>query len=197
MVSVVKSITNCLVLLSVLGIILGVVFIVDPGMSLIALGSVIAIYLIVQGVALIILDIKARRLFIPFEGMLKGILSIILGVLLLKNPDSMAAYLGIVLGIYIIVHSVSGIKLASALRFTGAHWGLMVVMNVLNIILGCLILYSPVFTALSLTVYVGIVLIVYSVINIVYMFIIRKSSYDVAKLITEKRNVVEVNNEEK
>ena len=196
MISIVKSITNCLILLAVLGIVLGVVFIVDPEMSIIALGSVIAVYLIVQGIALIILDIKAKRLFIPFEGLLKGILSVILGVLLLKYPDSMVAYLGIVLGIYIIVHSVSGIKLASALRFTGAHWVLMIIMNILNIILGCFILYSPVFGALSITVYVGIVLIVYSIINIVYMIIIKKNSNDVAKLIADKRKVVEVNAEE-
>ena len=61
-----------------------------PGMSLVALGIAVAAYLIVHGILLIILDIKAWRLYIPFEGLLQGILCIVLGVLLAKNPESMA-----------------------------------------------------------------------------------------------------------
>ena len=193
--TIVKNFSNYVIILSVLAILLGIVLIAYPGMSLVALGITTGAYLIVQGIALIILDIKAWRLFIPFEGMLKGILSVILGVLLVKNPDSIAAYIGIVLGVYIIVYGFSGIKLAASLRFTGAPWILMIILNIINIILGCLVLYSPVFSALSLTIYIGVVLIVYSVINIIYMIVVKKNASDVEKLIAEKANVIETNAE--
>ena len=190
--TIVKNITTYVILVSLLALLIGIGLITDPGLSLVAIGALVGAYLIVQGIVLVILDVKAWRLFIPFEGMLKGILSIILGILLLKYPDSIAAYIGVALGIYIIVNSFGGIKLAAALRYTGVPWVLMIILNVFSILLGCLVLYSPVFSALSLTVYIGLVLVVYSVITIVYMLIIKKNAKDVEKIIAEKGKTVEV-----
>ena len=190
--TIVKNITTYVILVSLLALLIGITLIADPGLSLVAIGALVGAYLIVQGIALIILDVKAWRLFIPFEGMLKGILSVILGFLLLKYPDSIAAYIGIALGVYIIVNSFGGIKLAAALRYTGIPWVLMIILTIFSILLGCLVLYSPVFSALSLTVYIGLVLVVYSVITIVYMLIIKRNAKEVEKIIAEKGKKVEV-----
>ena len=189
--SIVKNFTNYVIILSLLAIVLGIVLVAYPGMSLAALGIAVAGYLILHGIVLIILDVKAWRLYIPFEGLLQGILSIILGVLLAKNPESIEAYIGIALGVWIIVSSFSGIKLACALRRTGAPWVFMIVMNVISIVIGCLVLYSPVLSALSLTVWLGSVLIAYSVINLIYMLVVKKYAKDVEKLIKEKMNPTE------
>ena len=186
---VVKNFTNCVILFSVIAIVLGAALIVDPGISLITLGIMVGAYLILQGIILVILDIKAWRLFIPFEGMLKGILSIILGVLLINNPESIATYIGIVLGIYFIVYGFSGVKLSVALRFTGAHWIAMLIINIVYIIFGCFALYSPILSAFSLTVTIGAVLIVYAIANIVNMFIIKRNAKEVETLIAEKKSV--------
>ncbi len=187
--TVVKNFTNLVILLSVIAIILGVAFLVEPGISLITVGIMVGAYMILQGVVLVILDIKAWRLFIPFEGMLKGILSILLGVLLINNPESIATYIGIALGIYFIVYGFSGVKLAVSLRFTGTHWIAMLIISIVYIIFGCFTLYSPIFSAFSLTVTIGAVLIVYSIANIVYMFIIKRNAKAVETLIAEKKNL--------
>ena len=189
--SIVKNFTNYVIILSLLAIVLGIVLVAYPGMSLAAFGIAVAGYLILHGIVLIILDIKAWRLYIPFEGLLQGILSIILGVLLAKNPDNIAVYIGVALGAWIIVSSFSGIKLACSLRWTGAPWVLMIIMNVIGIVLGCLVLYAPTLFAQSLTVWLGSVLIVYSVINVIYMLVVKKYAKDVEKLITEKMNAIE------
>ena len=191
--TIVKNFTNYVIILSLLAIVLGIVLVAYPGMSLVALGYAVASYLILHGIVLIILDIKAWRLYIPFEGLLQGILSIILGVLLAKNPDNIAVYIGVALGVWIIVSSFSGIKLACALRRTGAPWVLMIVMNIIDIVIGCLVLYSPVLSSLTLTVGLGSVLIAYSVINVIYMLVVKKYAKDVEKLITEKMNAIENN----
>ena len=188
--TIVKNFTNYVILLSILAILLGIVLIAYPGMSLVALGIVVAAYLIVQGITLIILDIKAWRLYIPFEGFLLGIVNIILGVLLAKNPENIAVYIGIVFGIWIIVSGVGGIKTAVALRWTGVPWVLMIVLNIIDIVIGCLVLYSPVLSSLSLTIALGIVPIAHSVISIVDMLMVKKNARDVEKLIVEKKNEV-------
>ena len=181
-----KNITNSVILLSILAILLGIVLIAYPGLSLMALGVTVAVYLIIHGITLIILDIKAWRLYIPFEGMLQGILCIILGILLAKNPDYIAVYIGIFMGLWIIVSSFGGIKLASALRGTGAPWVLMIIMNIIDIVIGCLILYSPVLSSVSMTMGIGIVIIVHSVINIVNMITVKKNAKDLEKLLLGK-----------
>ena len=189
--SIVKHVTNFILLLSVLAILLGIVLIARPGMSLVALGVAVAAFLIVQGIVLIILDIKAWALYVPFHGMLQGILSVILGILLAKDPGSIAVYIGVVVGIWIIVSSFEGIRFAFALRWTGAPWGLMILMSIVDIIIGGLILYSPILSSLSMTIGVGVVLIVHSAINIVYMCVIKKNAKDVEKMIVEKTNVID------
>lgn len=189
--SIIKNFTNSVICLSFLAIVLGIVLMLYPGMSLTALSYVFAAYLVVQGVALIILDIKAWRLYIPFEGMLKGILSVFFGVLLVKNPGAFAIYIGIALGVWIVAFAFSGIKTAFALRYTGAPWLLMILINVFDILFGFVILYSPVRSALSLTMTLGVVLVVHAIVNIFYMFAMKKNAKDVEKLVMEKLDMID------
>ena len=189
--SIVKSFTNSVICLSILAIVLGIVLVAYPRVTIAALGTAIAAYLIVQGIVLIILDVKAWRLYIPFEGMLRGALSVFFGVLLAKNPASIAKYIGIVMGVWIIVSAFSGIKAAFALRYTGAPWVLMVVVNVIDVLLGGVILYSPVLASYSITKGLGVVLIVHSVVDIVYMLAVRKNAREVEKLVVEKLNLID------
>lgn len=181
-----KGITNTVIILSLLGILLGIVFAVYPDASLAVLGVVVALYLIISGAGLIILDIRAWRLYIPFDGMLLGILSVVLGVLLMKNPDSISVYIGIVMGVWIIFSGFTGIRTGAALRWTVAPWESMIVMGIIDIIIGGLVLYSPVLSSISLTIGIGVILIIHSVINIIYMIMLKRNAKEFEKLITEK-----------
>ncbi|MBR4720233.1 MAG: DUF308 domain-containing protein [Clostridia bacterium] len=181
-----KNFTNSVIVLSILAILLGVVMIVYPGISLIAFGLIVASYLLVNGITLIILDIKAWRLYIPFNGLLQGILCVLMGILLAMYPETITVYIGTFVGFWIILSSFDGIKLASALRGTSAPWVLMIIMNIIDIIIGCLVIYSPILSSISLTVGLGVVLIIHAVINIVDMIMVKKNAKDMEKLIVEK-----------
>ncbi|MBR0365381.1 MAG: DUF308 domain-containing protein [Clostridia bacterium] len=184
--SIIKEFTTSVIVLSILAILLGIVLIAYPGVSLVALGITVAAYLIVHGITLIILDIKARHLYIPFNGLLRGIVCVILGILLAKYPGDIAVYIGIAVGLWIIVSSIDGIRFAAALKGTGAPWVLMIIINVIDIIIGCLVIYSPILSSLSLTVCIGIILIVHSIINIIDMIIVKKNVREAEKLVVEK-----------
>ena len=181
-----KNITNYVIVLSILAILIGIVMIVYPGLSLVALGITVAAYLIVHGITLIVLDIKAWKLYIPFDGMLQGILYVITGILLAIYPESISLYIGVFVGLWVIISSFNGIKLASALKNTDAPWVLMIIMNIIDIIIGCLILYTPILASISLTVGIGCVIIVHSVINIINMIMVKKNVKDTANLIKQK-----------
>lgn len=70
-----KKTTNSIIFSSIIAIIVGLVLIFYPSISLKTMGIIAAIYIIVYGIILIILDVKAYKYYIPFDGMLPGILS--------------------------------------------------------------------------------------------------------------------------
>ena len=174
-----KRTTNSMIVLSVLAILLGIAMIVYPDVSLTALGYAVAAYLIVQGITLIVVDVKAWRMFIPFDGFLPGVLCILLGVLLAKTPEALAVYIGVFVGLWVIVSGFSGVKFANLLRKLGAPWLLPVLAYAAEIILGCLMLFSPVLSSLSLTVALGIILIAHAVVNLVTVISVKQNVRDV------------------
>ena len=182
-----KNFTNSIIVLSILALLLGIAMIACPGVSLIVFGVIVASYLLVSGITLIILDIKAWRLYIPFNGILPGILCVLIGVLLAMHPENITLYIGTFVGFWIIISSVNEIKLVSALKGTSAPWVLMIIMNIIDIIIGCLIIYSPVLSSISITVGLGLVLIIHAVINIVDMIMVKKNIKDMEKLIVVKK----------
>lgn len=187
---IVKNITNYIIGLSILAIVLGIVLIVYPGMSIMALGITIAVYMILLGITLVALDLRAWSLYIPFEGLLPGIICIVLGAFLAKSvanrPEVFAAYLGIVIGIWVVASGFTGIKTAAALRGTGAPCVMLIIMNIIDIIIGGVIIFSPVLSSLSLTMALGIVLIAHSIVRIIDMVTIKRNANEVEKLIVEK-----------
>ena len=187
--SMVKMITNCIIVVSVIALIVGVVLMSYPFESVEVFGVILGVYWIVQGISLIVLDVKARKKHVPFNGLLPGILGVLLGVLMMYNqakvPGFMEAFIGISLGIWIIMNAFSNISFALSLRGSGAPVALLVLINIISICLGGMILYSPIAGALSYVYATGIVLIVESIITIIYMIIVKKNSKDLEKVIEQ------------
>lgn len=181
-----KKYTFCLIMMFVIAIIIGVFMIMYPDVSLATLGVIVGVFMIINGAVLIVVDIKAWSCNLPFEGLLQGILRVVLGVLLLRNPDTMATYIGIVMGVSIILSGFGGIKLAYDLRHTDVPWVLMMIVNILNVLIGGAVLYSPVLSSMALTTSVGMVLIISSVLNIVYVIMMRKNMKELEEAVRKQ-----------
>ena len=179
-----KKYTLCLILMCIIAIIDGIFMIMYPDISLATLGVMVALFMIAVGALFVYIDIKAWSYDVPFDGLLQGILRIILGILLLRNPDSMAVYIGIVLGVWMIMSSFGGIKLAYNLRYTSAPWILLIILNILNILIGVTVLYTPVLSSMALTTTVGMVIIIHAIINLFFIFEIRRNLNEVEKAVT-------------
>ena len=169
-----KSISTYVIVVSLLALVLGILFVVYPYESLAVLDIILGVFLVIQGIVMIILGIRSLVKHIPFEGIIPGILSLILGVLFLENIGTWAAILGIALGIWLIVHCVSGIRMATTMRGTGAPWVLLVILNVIGIIAGACVIFVPIDFSGAYTWVLGIVFIVNAIINIIDMIIVKK-----------------------
>lgn len=191
--SIVKTITTIGIVFSVLAILVGVSLIAYPVASILVYGIIFGIYLIAEGIMLVVLSIKTRHSDTPVNGLLKGVLSIVLGIMLLENANAewMALYFGTIFGIDIIITGIIGITTSISLRKTDTPWVLPLIFNIISIIFGSMVLYVPIFSALTLTVFSGIVLIVEAVLGILLMILLRKNEEEVEKIIIQTANQIE------
>lgn len=165
------------VVLSCCMIALGLVMIVRPEISALAVCYLVGVLCIAMGVCEI-----ARYFSLGFAGLLfradlmTGILSILAGVLLLLHPMGALTILPILLGFYIMVGSVFSIQTAIELRCIGwGSWGGTLVLGILGAVLGVLMIADPFEGASALMIYMGISLIIAGAENIYTVHCITKA----------------------
>ena len=116
---------------------------------------------------------------------LYGIVTIILGCLIIKNPGAIGSLLPIVLGIAIIVSSANKIQYAFNLKNSDNDlWKTTMIISVIGTICGVVLLFNPFAGAVLLMRIVGIFIIVYAILDAVSTFIIKKN-------VEEFKNVIE------
>ncbi len=169
-----KRTTNSIIFSSIMAIIVGLILIFYPSISLKTMGIIAAIYIIVYGIILIILDVKAYKYYIPFDGMLPGILSVVLGIILICKPSILSIVFAIAIGVWIILTSINSLKLSLALKGEDVPWVLLLILGILDLILGVIVVFNPFEASLTLSIFIGIMLIIHAIIDIVDMIIIKR-----------------------
>lgn len=111
-----KRATTVMTCLSVLAFIIGLIMTVYPGLSINTIGIIVGIYIIIHGITLVALDFKSNLSYVPFDEIASGILFILLGIVLIITPGILSIFLTIALGIWIILLSVSAIRLSLVVR---------------------------------------------------------------------------------
>ena len=137
-------------------------------------GIIISTYIIIHGIVLIYLDIKAEKYYIPFDGFFPGILSILMGILLLCKPSVLLVAFTIIIGMSMILSSINHIKLAIKLSKTKLPWMQILILGILDLIAGIIMIFNPFEATISLTLFVGVMIMAHSIITIFDMVIIMK-----------------------
>lgn len=89
-----------------------------------------------------------------------GIVTALLGFLLLLNPGLSMVTLALYVGFIVLFRSIGAIGFALDLKHYGAHdWGLLMTLGVLGILFSFILLWNPLFAGLTLVIWTGIVLI--------------------------------------
>ena len=173
------------ILLDIRFIALGIFLVINPELSTRVSGVLIGIGLIVAGLYAIIkyiLNMDAAFIF-TFE-LIFGILSTIGGILVMANPLAIANFITIIIGLWFIVSAV--IKGSIALQFKNYNeetWILNLVISLLTIVLGILLITNPFSAYIVLSTYVGIMIIMYSGMDIVEQLLFRKRAANIEKIL--------------
>ena len=167
------------IFVSMLFLVLGILLVFSPSMSSIIIAYVIAMILIANGIASL-LYISPKMMF--FDSTLTGIISLILGIVILISPDVFTIIIPILLGIWFIIVGIIKYRLSIILNEIGIKgWGATVATAILIIFSGIFLILCPRIGNISLVVALGTLLIIYSLSNIADFFILKKKVKDLAK----------------
>lgn len=153
------------------GIILGLMLVTDPAATLVALVSFVGFYWVITGGLSLVRALVDRS--VPWIwSLLIGIVGVLAGALVLKHPLVAALAVPTVL---VIIFGVQGIVMG-ALEiiggFTGGGMGSFI-LGVINLLIGLLLLGSPVAASLAVPVIFGLLLFVQGVVLVIYAFRVR------------------------
>jgi uncharacterized membrane protein HdeD (DUF308 family) len=173
------------ILFGLLAAILGVVILAWPGKSLLVAAVVFGVYLVISGVALValafMLPASAGSRFLNF---ISGVLSVILGVLAFRHFGEGYAImlLAIWIGVGFIFRGVSAVAAAiSDHVLPGRGWAIF--FGIVSIIAGIVVVAYPFDSIVTLTLVVGVWLIVLGLMEVIAGIGMRSDAKKVQKVI--------------
>lgn len=154
--------------ISVLFCVLGILLIIFPGTSEKVIGILCGILMILFGVVKILGYFSKDLYRLAFQYDLAfGILTIILGIMLFKNPFNLMNFICVILGIAVLSDGLFKMQMSlDAKRFGIREWWLIFAFAVIAAAFGIVLIIKPAVSASFLTVLLGICLLLEGILNI-------------------------------
>ena len=118
-----------------------------------------------------------------------GIVTVILGVLIVMNPKAIASIINYVLGIIIVISSA--VKLNYAIQLKGNNnslWKSTIIFSLITTICGLILIFKPFTGAIVATKIIGAIVLIYAILNIISTLTIRKEVLNLHKAISNANN---------
>ena len=161
---------------------LGVFMFIQPGNILTGAIVVYGIIIIAMGAYDIVIYARISRFtgFGPMLSLIAGIFSVMCGIMLVANPNIGKWALTVLMPIWFIAHSISGLTRANIVKLFGNtfYYGFYMTLNILGLILGFFMIFSQAFSLFTLRVagYIaGAYLVLFGIESIISAFVRRNS----------------------
>lgn len=175
-----KKLFYMMISFSLLTLIAGILLVWFPNVSLKVISYIIASVILIFGIILVT-DYKSRIFYTEFITI--GVLFLILGSILLLHNNIIQILIPIIVGTYIIVNELFNMQIALKLMKYSNSMIWAFILSLLAFVCGVLMIVYPSDSAIALTLYMGIVLIIYSISVLTNMIIFKKHVNDIKKII--------------
>lgn len=161
----VKAIQTSLIIGAILSAIVGTILLAWTGAALFIVAMVLGIYFLVRGIVRLVSGIFAPGLTAGGRtlSIILGILLVIVGIFVLKNPGDSLALLGILIGLSWIIDGIATLVESSQ----AVSRGFAIVAGILGIIAGIVVLFVPLESVAVLTMIAGLFLVVIAIAQII------------------------------
>ena len=192
MIKKLNSFINSSICISIMFIIIGIIMVIMPKMSLEVLGIILSVILIINGIILMITDIKLNNNFIPVDMLPASMLSILLGIMMLIYPNILSIIIPLMLGTWFIMTSIFKIRLTLYLsKIQNTPWLLLMLISILSIVCGFILILNPIDSSVAITLFIGIVIIVYAISDIINMIVLKRNLNKLTKYFKENIKIIE------
>ena len=176
---------NISIVIAIIFAALGIILMSYPDISFNAISYCIAGILIINGLVLFVVDYKTYSLFV--NTFFYAILSIIGGVLVLIQQSELKMAILICLGIWFIAGGLFKLRFSAYLRDSNIFYSVLsVIANIITIICGVILLMNPIESVEIVTVSMGIILLVYSIVDLIDMIVIKKNVNGISRFIKDE-----------
>lgn len=166
----------------------------NPAKSYVGLSLLFSISFFVSGVLEIIFSISHKRQL--DNSLVLGIITLIIGILLLLNPEISMIGLALYIGFLILFRSFGAIGIVLDLKSYGeSNWGALLVLGILGVLFSFILIWNPILGGLSIVIWTGITLFTGGFFSLLIGFKMRKVYKNWGKISNEiKSQYVDLEN---
>ena len=174
---IIKKYLTATIISSIILIALGFLLIFKARDVMFTLSYVVGAILVALGTVAIIKFLEKAKKQEPTElEAIYGLISIVLGIVVISHPQAIASIVPIVLGIGIIINSAN--KFDYSLQLKAAKisvWKSTMLIAIISTLCGIVLLFNPFAAAEAATKVIGVFIIVYALLDIISAFTVRKT----------------------
>lgn len=169
---------------SIIFVILGLFLFIKPDATITTVSYIIGAFLLIVGIISIFKYFKFDYEISAFDfDLVYGVLVIIAGFYFIFKPTLLSSLFSTILGIWIIVNSVTKFQYALVLKkLQKEDFKYILILSLLTFAWGILLLINPLKTVLKATQIIGVFIIIYSVLDIMDNFVLKRNKEDLNKL---------------
>ena len=158
-------------------IVLGLLLIFQSEVTIMTISYIIGGILIALGVLAVIKFIQGTNKEGKSElDIVYGIVTTILGILIIMNPQAIASVIPFILGIAIIISSATKLQYAFELKANNNRlWKVTMLISILSTLFGVILLFNPFKGAVMFTKIVGIFILGYAILDIISTITIKRN----------------------
>ncbi|MFP4557314.1 MAG: HdeD family acid-resistance protein [Bacteroidales bacterium] len=152
-----------------LAIILGLIAVFIPEITVVALAIYFAIAMLLGGTLLTISSIVSRKDLLNWPLMMtEGVLGILIGLIILFQPENVAAVFVVIIGIWALIIGIVFLFSYFRFEYKGLIKPLLISYSILSILVGLLLIFNPFEGTRIIVFLIGIYAIVYGIMSIMY-----------------------------
>ena len=170
-----KKVFNISIISSLLLFLFGLVLAVNAEGFIKSITVTIGVVLLLIGVFPVIDYFRYRKEGLGASvGLISGIFSIVCGLMLLINEDLLMILIPVFIGVWMIINGINKIQVSFEIKDLGEKsWIITFIYSILIIVLGGYFIVNPISGATTVTSFIGIILCIYAVLDIIDCIIIK------------------------
>lgn len=178
----VKTVTNTVkywyipLIIGIIFIGIGIYTLFSPLESYLTLSILFSLSFLFSGLFEIIFSISNRKEIENWGWTLAfGILTFLIGVLLIMNPELSMTTLPLIVGFVVLFRSIMGIGYALELKHYGLlDWGNLMVISILGLIFSLILIWNPLFAGFTIVFWTGLAIIFIGIFSVYLSFRLKK-----------------------